>query len=669
MLKYQLNISSLKSDLIPIPLADYSVDELYGEDYKNQKLLTCYSENEISFNEGTRIVSMYEQVMINDDFLASTAYDFKTVYYPTAVNQENRSFSITIDKYFDLRPSRTSIYIDKTPEVTENNEEITETVTEEKPKDWWYITFEGSHLFDVTNGEVYKLYITYNTPNGFPDVIEDEYEDNLPDGLEILYVSNEAGKEIDEVETNAEVVTSSTIRVPYSVLEDNKPLYNAIFYTEDNVEKSNIFSVRFFRDNFLFDDGTFNLYLDLPMTSVTIPLEQEFATDLYMDDGIRENFTEDEMKKCINKITEMEKDIYYPVIWKSDSNSDNYGSVLHEVNEIRFNLHFRTHRGNDWIADADSYWNGVRVLPDGNPEFIVGVSHKVDEYGNTSEEGVSYFNKGYINRKEQQSDLLGYLNFSNKDVRYQKNKLKKSFLRVMFYDSTNPTNQNLLAYSTIFMDSGAYFSKYARYIQSEGYMRIDKDPDNNAEKEYDVRTDLTGIKVDREPTLNRKKQKLSDKSTIEDIEEVRLSTQFVVRDKYSSDASSEGFYLYLWKDNFLGTYPQDIYMKVEFNHAGYGRTIPFMCPFKDENGQNGFKTFDNILKDWTTDPNKEDKVVGYGIRKYLKYSYIHFKYKYDKETERHVYYLDDEFYGSMKKTGVYFTDNAITINLYEAKII
>jgi hypothetical protein len=184
---------------------------------------------------------------------------------------------------------------------------------------------------------------------------------------------------------------------------------------------------------------------------------------------------------------------------------------------------------------------------------------------------------------------------------------------------------------------------------------------------YDnAKTDLVGIRVDREPTYTAKRKNITSSTDVDDIEEVRLSSQFVVEDKYMSDASSEGFYLYLWKDNFLGTYPQNIYMKVEFNHAGYGRTIPFMCPFKDptKNEGNGFKSFSEILDDWSSNDKK------YGIVKYSKYSYIHFKYKYDKISERHVYYLDDKFYGTEPdKGGVHFEDNAITINLYEAKIV
>ena len=314
-------------------------------------------------------------------------------------------------------------------------------------------------------------------------------------------------------------------------------------------------------------------------------------------------------------------------------------------------MHFRAHRGDDWLAEADTYWNGVKVN------------------GDSLELNEDYF---VYAKKEQQSDLLTYLNFTDKDVRYQKNKLKKSFLRVMFFDSMNPANQNMLAYYTIFMDNGLYFSKYARFIETEGYKKISKDPDEAGN--YKVKPGLNGIKVDREPTFTSKLVPIIPNTPNDDIEAVRLSSQLTVQDRYSSDSSSEGFYLYLWKDNFLGIVPQDIYMKVEFNHAGYGRTIPFMCPFKETENTNegeeeqteekGFKSFQDIVDDWS-DANKR-----YGIQKYLKYSYIHFKYKYDNVRKRHVYYLDDNFYGTdVENGGVHFGDNAITINLYEAKIV
>ena len=138
----------------------------------------------------------------------------------------------------------------------------------------------------------------------------------------------------------------------------------------------------------------------------------------------------------------MEKDVYYPVIKDGDSFSDVY--------TLRFNLHFREHRGDNWLVDGNSFWNGV-----------------------TQKNGNISINKDITNNNV--SDLLCFLDFNNNDVRYQKNKLKKSFLRLSFYDSMNPANQNMLGYSTIFLDSGNLFSKYVRHLETDEYTVIGYD--------------------------------------------------------------------------------------------------------------------------------------------------------------------------------------------------
>jgi hypothetical protein len=114
--------------------------------------------------------------------------------------------------------------------------------------------------------------------------------------------------------------------------------------------------------------------------------------------------------------------------------------------------------------------------------------------------------------------------------------------------------------------------------------------------------------------------------------------------------------LYTWELNDIPTVPADVYMKVEFNHAGYGRNIPMMAPYWDDG--RGFKTNADIVGDWKS-PN-----TGYGIKKYTRYSYIHLKVKYDTNTKRHIYYLDPETYG----TKYNWDKSVLNINLYEARI-
>ena len=46
----------------------------------------------------------------------------------------------------------------------------------------------------------------------------------------------------------------------------------------------------------------------------------------------------------------------------------------------------------------------------------------------------------------------------------------------------------------------------------------------------------------------------------------------------------------------------------------------------------------------------------------MKFSYIHLKYEYDKDNDKHIYYLDPETYGNING------NKEIVINLYEAKV-
>ena len=452
----------------------------------------------------------------------------------------------------------------------------------------------------------------------------------------------------------------------------------------------------------------------------------------------------------------------------------------------------------EWTCDRDSYWNGTRVL---EKEYVVddyetdekykkemkkvvdlmgrvynydiehGEISKVDKYDYFSyygekpneqpsarkddgfdnpnkEESNDYNIEKYeiykdlrdkrVKLTEYQSDLLSYLGFDNNDVKYQKSKLKKSFLRISFYDSDNVGNQNLLHTATIFLDSGDLFAKYIKNIETEDeykateaviaqkspeisfpkdsiltsseYEKLDDENrkkcvingellavtgDSSSDKEKNTVYDKVGVSVDREPMRKKALDKDSDfGDDIDELERLRMSSQIVVTDKNSSKRSSEGFYFYTYKTNDNGVYPSDIYMRVEFNHAGYGRVIPFMMPYIRKSEENlkdnspGYerytatdrkdkiKTFDDICYDWSEididkgieDKHlKDDSDIGYSAVRYMKYCHIKWKYRYDKHTQKHTYYLDPDVYG----TGVTSDNkhgNNIILNLYEGKI-
>lgn len=208
-----------------------------------------------------------------------------------------------------------------------------------------------------------------------------------------------------------------------------------------------------------------------------------------------------------------------------------------------FNLHFRER---EKVEDSEYVTTKEWYIPEGSNTYWNTIK-SLNEINDSENPFIS------------KSDLLGYLGFTVEDVAYQKAKIGKSFIRLSFYDSKDPITQNLLFYSTIFMDSGKLYGKYLKLIKMA----------KKANKDYTLFMES-------------------------DDEEYRLSSQISVYDEYHTESSSEGYNLYLFEDDVpLKNRERDIYLKVEFNHAGFGRTIP-MILWDKEKLKDGL-TMDNYL--------------------------------------------------------------------------
>ena len=730
MLNYRVNIKNINKTKVTLPVTsiqfidfneiydetDGTVEKIEYNGINNDKIiLICECEDVDKLKNGSTINT------VNTLILNYGTYTFNNEFKVNGVNEDNRSFSIISDKFYTLKPfsiiRNSDIGIS---EYFEGNTEELRGIT---------LYLNEPHYYDDT----YFLERIYT--NGIDVLTEKQYEALTEEQKEKYYTDTIQKIPIHFRYTNSDGVfkdvivefryfSSDTLITTLSAFEkdkDTKELYKIIFNvtvdeTVENDISGNLSGIEILRENFLFSEFT-NYYFEYEraVVNVPIPISNSFDTNLYQSDLLQEHFVEEEKRKAINKIVDLEKDVYYPVIKNNNGFSDVY--------TLRFNLHFREHRGDNWLVDYveewmpnKQYYRGDRVSYNGSvwcctednkeSEFSDDNFEKVE--GNSFWNGVKQENGGISIDKQitgdSVSDLLCFLDFNNNDIRYQKNKLKKSFLRLSFYDSMNPANQNMLGYSTIFLDGGNLFSKYVRYFETDEYKIIGYDKNNYGIYNIDNKS-KKGIRVDREYNFD---------------EEHRLSSQFVVKNKNTSTASSEGFYLYLWKDN-ESVLPQDLYMKVEFNHAGYGRTIPFMMPYWDKQKWNkeksGIKTFEEILNDWKSkkytyqnednpkDLKTEDEYlqlseeerknyslldvfkwkVGntetdghYGMRQYMKFSYIHLKYKYDKDNDKHIYYLDPETYCKIdpedkKVCNVDFPNGKdgnkeIVINLYEAKV-
>ena len=535
-----------------------------------------------------------------------TEYNFIKDYQISGVNKNNKSFSIYIDKYFTLNQDKIEkiIYNDTLGVVEGQN---------------IFLHFNAYHYFDVNDKEIPIYFNTF-----------DENGELTVKTILFGYYSQKVlvGSIVNFQNADADFLFKNIFGI--DDIADNVDDFNEKYIEGD------LSGIEIYRDNFLFGEKTnYTFSFERPIVNINVPIVNTFETNLTQMELLNEYFVETEKKKAINRITDIEKDVYYPCI----PNNNSFGDVY----TIKFNLHFREHRGDDWLVENESFWNCIEQS-DGRAKII-----------NTTQ------NKQMTT--DNRSDLLSFLGFTNEDVRFQKNKLKKSFLRLMYFDSTNPANQNMIGYSTIFFDTGDMFAKYIKYNEEKNYVAVNMN--KNQYGVYNISEGKTGIRVNRE-SFNEK---------------TRLSSQFVVKSKNTSKASSEGFYLYIWKDNSTPL-PQDLYMKVEFNHAGYGRTIPFMMPYWDSkkwSGKKGIKSFTEILEDWNDIKKQQLDQYGriqwenntdghYGIRQYTKFSYIHLKYRYDKETDKHIYYLDPDTYGNIKYPTGDDGNKYIEINLYEAKV-
>ena len=690
MLDYRVNIKNINKTKVTLPVTSIQFmdfNEIYDEtdvtdkkiDYNginNDKIiLTCECEDVDKLKNGSTINT------VNTLILNYGTYTFNNEFNVNGVNEDNRSFSIISDKYYVLKPF--SIIRNSDNGISDyfegNTEELKGIILYLNEPHYYDDTYFLESIYtdgiDVKSEDDYK-----KLP---PEVKEKYYTDTIQKIPIHFRYSNSEGV-LKDVIVEFRYFSSDTLITTLSAFEkdeDTKELYNLLFNVEvgETVESDisgNLSGIEILRENFLFTEFT-NYYFEYEraVVNVPIPISNSFDTNLYQSDLLQEHFVEEEKRKAINKIVDLEKDVYYPVIKNNNGFSDVY--------TLRFNLHFREHRGNNWLVDyvegwipKKQYYIDDRVSYNGsiwrciknNKDQTVFSEDNFKKIENSFWNGVKQEN-GNISidediTKDSVSDLLCFLDFSNDDIRYQKNKLKKSFLRLSFYDSMNPANQNMLGYSTIFLDSGNLFSKYVRYFETDGYKMIGYDKNNYGIYNIDSKP-KKGNRVDREYGFD---------------EEHRLSSQFVAKNKNTSTASSEGFYLYLWKDN-ESVLPQDLYMKVEFNHAGYGRTIPFMMPYWDKqkwnNKKSGIKTFNAILNDW-----KDTKIVDsdgnvswknntdghYGMRQYMKFSYIHLKYQYDKDNDKHIYYLDPETYGIIDFPKGKDGNKEIVINLYEAKV-
>ncbi len=419
------------------------------------------------------------------------------------------------------------------------------------------------------------------------------------------------------------------------------PLFN-----EDNIKSWSNSEREYF-------ESPIKLFTNTRTLSLPFSLSNDNSLNLHQEYIIKEEYYQKKVGEKINNIVDMEKDIYYPC-YKITKNSGKY--YFRICDEIQIDLHFRSRDLNTWNINSNEGDENIFKLPT-NWNLFDYYRLNINDNGNNGEKKFyPLLNLNNDLNYYPPSDLLYFLNFKNEDVFYQKQKLSKSFIRLLFYDSKNPNSQNLLATSTIFINETDLYNKYIENTKRENnFITVEdrtfvKYKSGFTENILDNNNIVKNIGVGTE---------FLDNATLKSIlfnENKRLSCSFKIKNRYESSSSSEGFFLYLFKDLFDKNNDKDItiYLKVEFNHAGEGKTINFMNMWINNDNE-------KRMINWGGD-NIENHLEGYPLNELNEHLYIDIKLKYDEVNNKFCYYLPNWMVEHNKNKEI------MKINLFEVKI-
>ena len=141
----------------------------------------------------------------------------------------------------------------------------------------------------------------------------------------------------------------------------------------------------------------------------------------------------------------------------------------------------------------------------------------------------------------------GMMGFTNSNIINKDESLKNSLLRLLFFDSKNPANQNLLAFSNIYIDTTKLYYDL-----------------------YNSNMDISKVK-----------------------------TEFITYNPLIANSydNTDGFYLYLYNTDIIKNSITNIYMKAEFYNSKTGKKIIFAANRSSINGFSLSELFDNMYYD------------------------------------------------------------------------
>ena len=184
---------------------------------------------------------------------------------------------------------------------------------------------------------------------------------------------------------------------------------------------------------------------------VSVPIAEDFATNLYMEDAL-DAFANARAEESVNGIVDYEKMKFTPCFLE--------GRTFKLYESMTYNIRLRNRVLNEeWKAEDEQYWFSA-------PEN-------------------ANFDQRY------RSDLVSALGFDDADVYYQKEKVKNTFLRLSFYNTPDRTTQQLLYSAKIYLDSGKLFGKFIKNAEHYDWMEEMVDHRFTANTEDNLYLDFT----------------------------------------------------------------------------------------------------------------------------------------------------------------------------------
>jgi len=572
-----------------------------------------------------------------------------------------------------------------------------------------YIILDES-IRDNETGEVIKLLYSYiDLPNRYTFIITEIIGNSLyicepfinttdfTDDFD-RFISEEICRDVVEKQSTFDLQVKNKVLGEEEITED-------LAFRSSETPKSSSDFYDLFKD--------LKIYVDSGYIHIPLSLNMNVADNIQQDDIVTRDFFEDQKKKAINPIVDMEKDIYTPKFiygyYDSDGKAHKYAddeeykkyqgsrTIFKQIYKINLNFHFRTRNLESWKVN-DGY-NQLNYSADtANPSldnwFITDFYPYRYILYNAEQKDEKW--KKRINILQQTSDLMGLLYFTNDDIYYQRSNVAKSFARVSFYDSTDPQTQSLLATSCIFVDEHKLFKKYIdnsrknlyefgmvtepKYLTNNSGFIVHDALNGNKKIDNTKLTKLNKISVSTEFLGERKNGSIdyNDKADSLKIiidENHRISSRLEVDNKYVTDTSSEGFYAYIFREYAEKLHPKPIYMKIEFNHAGIGKMIPFIIPMHwsgntTDSGKTGYNKMypEHALMMSSTSANSitelndlDELKKGIPLSYVYAQGYIPLYAVYDFEKEEYGYVFDSR-YVEQDSSGT------INLNLFEMKI-